>query len=174
MRVIDTHQHIESYTVLDNIVTLLRSGLVDKLALLALAMPITSDRDAKTYVWTDGVNLLQNPLLMYLKALMPEKIYIFGGLLHDGGIKGFDNYEKQAERLWNMGFDGIKMLEGQLMHKGQPWAIIDDESYDAFYSFLEEREITCTLHKGCPAYIVPESDMQAGFDMIFRIMKKHP
>ena len=59
-------------------------------------------------------------------------------------------YEVQAEELLRMGADGFKMIEmkpnvRRIVGKG-----VNHESFDAFFSLLEEREIPVTLHVADP------------------------
>jgi predicted TIM-barrel fold metal-dependent hydrolase len=96
-------------------------------------------------------DITQNPLCALLKALYPEKNYIFGGLLHVEEVlkEGYD-YLSQTKNLISLGFDGMKMIEGKPGVRRELNKPMDDPSYDEYYRFLEEEKITVLLHIADP------------------------
>ncbi len=76
-------------------------------------------------------NPLQNIHNARCKLNHPGNTYAFGGLEY---ITGRD-FRAQAENIYAMGFDGVKMLEGKPTTRRQLNLPLDDPAYDGFYSF---------------------------------------
>lgn len=83
---------------------------------------------------------------LYLKNVFPN-VYINCGLLHG---ETFEPYEIQAKKLFDMGCDGFKMLEGKPDYRKQLGKPLDHPSFDKFYAFLEQNKLPLLLHYGDP------------------------
>lgn len=88
----------------------------------------------------------QNAKCIAYKHLSPGD-YAFAGL----NYKSHKDFLTQAKVLYDMGFDGFKMIEGKPDVRKQIGIALDDPSYDPFYSFLEEKELPLLLHAADPA-----------------------
>jgi predicted TIM-barrel fold metal-dependent hydrolase len=114
-------------------------------------------------------DITQNFKCILLKALHPEKNYIFGGLLHsEEASEGGNDYFEQAKKLISMGFDGMKMIEGKPNVRRQLNKSLDDSSFDSYYKFLEEKQIPILFHIADPETFwdvnaVPEWARNAGW-----------
>lgn len=96
-------------------------------------------------------NIVRNPLSMLLKCLYPDRIYAFGGLTYptpDTCDKRSD-FAAQAQKLMNIGLDGIKMFGKPTVRKefGEPF---DSAIFDEFYSYVEEEQIPVLFHVADP------------------------
>ena len=91
-------------------------------------------------------DLLQNTMCALCKVLHPETTYAFGGLEY---ITGRDNLT-QVKNLREMGFDGIKMLEGKPTTRAALGRALDDTVYDAFYDYLEATAFPVLFHIADP------------------------
>jgi len=78
-------------------------------------------------------DLLQNTACALCKVLHPGTTYAFGGLDYATGR----DYLAQAKNLREMGFDGIKMLEGKPTTRRMLGKALDDPIYDAYFGYLE-------------------------------------
>jgi predicted TIM-barrel fold metal-dependent hydrolase len=93
---------------------------------------------------SDG-GLLQNLACAQCKASHPGT-YAFGGLDYATGR----DCAEQAKNLRAMGFDGVKMLEGKPTTRRALGLRLDDPSYDAYYSYLEEAQFPVLMHVADP------------------------
>ena len=95
----------------------------------------------------------ENLIAALAKALYPDKIYAFGGLHHQWpGVSEDDlDYAGQARRLRDIGFDGIKMIEGKPTIRRNLGRPLDSEIFDDYYGFLEAEQFPLLLHVGDPA-----------------------
>ncbi len=153
-------------------------------------------------------DLVQNLKILFLKYYFGDEFYAFAGLEH-GKRYGWhdrldreytkeekkamsDDFLAQAKEYLSNGYDGIKMLEGYPQLVKAFRLPIDDEVYDAFYSYLEENNVPVTLHianpegnwdkSKCDAYAIEHFrwcdetiPTKAELDKsIFSVMEKHP
>lgn len=95
--------------------------------------------------------LTQNMTAMLLKALY-HKTYAYGGLNHF--LKDTDpkelRFAEQAKRLIDLGFDGIKMLEGKPDARKEIGMRLDSPYYDEYYEYLQENSIPLLFHVADP------------------------
>lgn len=137
--IIDSHTHV--YTQ-DSIPKLAKSSQkygIDKLGVMSLSCA------GESYV-------AQNLLCALAKIMYPEKIYAFGSLYYpedSAGVTGTDLLE-QAVRLKQLGFDGMKMLEGKPDTRKKTGLPLDSPVYDKYYAYLEAEGIPVTYHVGDP------------------------
>lgn len=129
---------------------------------------------------------------LYLKSVF-SNAYVNGGLVHNFDDRDTSEYyENQAKKLYEMGCDGFKMLEGKPDYRKKLGKPLDHPSFDKFYSFVEEKELPLLLHYGDPREFwdinkIPEWALQRGwlYDESFthfdegqkeveRLLEKHP
>lgn len=94
----------------------------------------------------------QNELGILYKAMYPQTTTVYAGLdyYRPNGAKPMD-FARQAERYWEMGFDGMKFVELKptvQKHLGFPW--LSDSRYDELFAYLEEEQIPVLLHVADP------------------------
>jgi hypothetical protein len=100
-----------------------------------------------------GVSYLKQNLICALaKITYPGKIYAFGGLFYPDGYRNGkgEMFFEQAVRLRNIGFDGMKMLEGKPDMRKKIGLPLDSDLYDKYFSYLEAEGIPVTYHVGDP------------------------
>lgn len=129
---------------------------------------------------------------LYLKSVFPNA-YVNVGLVHNFDDRDTpEYYERQAEKLYEMGCDGFKMLEGKPDYHKEFGCPLDHPSLDKFYSFVEEKELPLLLHYGDPREFwdiekIPHWALERGwlYDESFthfiegqkeieRVLEKHP
>ena len=72
--------------------------------------------------------------------------YAFGGLDYATGR----DYLSQVRNLRELGFDGVKMLEGKPTTRAALGMALDDPAYDPYYDFLEETAFPVLFHVADP------------------------
>ena len=151
----DSHFHLTSPMPPETCARLIR-GYMDYFGcrrVMLLGLPHSARAAA-----TDPANNLR---VLYLKDLLngeqrrdggDRRVYASGGLFHFfDGRDSADGFLRQAEALYAMGFDGVKLLLGKpeiRLRLGKP---LDDPVFDPFYRFCEEKRFPVTLHLGDPA-----------------------
>lgn len=105
----------------------------------------------------DGVvnyDEMQNIKALSLKDEFCPNFYAFGGLIHPQTHTDEKTIQKdflqQVERLFAVGYDGMKMLEGypSLL---KAWEIpLDSKIYDSYYAFMEENGYSIIMHIANP------------------------
>ncbi len=105
-----------------------------------------------------------------LKALRPDRVYVFGALDYSDQIagEGASDFAAQAGRLFEMGVDGVKMLEGKPTTRRIVKTPLDSPAYEPFFQFLEERSLPVLAHVADPPLCwdpvnVPDHYRQAGY-----------
>ncbi len=155
----DAHMHMGYPMRMDYCVQMLHTYMnyfgCQSVALLGLAH--SSRRSA-----TDPSNLLK---LLYLKARMNGEhsgrdVYSFGSLYHFfDGRDTASGFERQVRALWDMGYDGVKLLLGKPQLRARLGVPLDDPIFDGFYRFCERTQYPVTMHVGDPAeYWLPGPD----------------
>ena len=96
--------------------------------------------------------IVQNPLHLLIKATYPH-LYAYASLeyLHRDITDAIYSPECQAERLLDIGFDGIKMLESKPTSRKAIGIRADDSIYQGFFSLMERRGLPIVWHVGDPA-----------------------
>lgn len=138
---------------------------------------------------------LQNLKGLYYKKMFEGMAYAFAGLEHYPEMpyeEKADDFLRQVKEYMSVGFDGIKMFEGQPKLRKYTGLALDDEAYDKFYTYLEENEIPVIMHIANPSEYwdrtkVSEAVIKMGrffdetypeFDELyaelFRMLDKHP
>jgi hypothetical protein len=89
---------------------------------------------------------------LLLKKLLPNKVYAFGSLHYpDHGVDLDVNPAVYAQFLLDVGFDGIKMLEGKPSVRRRTDMPLNHAYYDSFYHYLEEKNVPILFHVNDPA-----------------------
>lgn len=93
------------------------------------------------------VKRLQNLKILMIKDMMYP--YVFAGFgLYQG--KGHKDYLTQLTEGLAQGFDSVKMLEAKPDTRKELGKPIYDESFDPFYSEIEEKGLYLLMHSGDP------------------------
>lgn len=87
----------------------------------------------------------QNALGIYLKALAPEN-YAFGGLTYRYDC----DFGQELKELWEIGFDGMKMVEDKPTLRKELGVPFNDPRYDSFYDGLSRERIPLVAHVADP------------------------
>lgn len=102
--------------------------------------------DRSNFLSVEGMgSCAQNALAIAFKLLQPEH-YAFGSLHYRFPY----DFAEEARALWEMGLDGIKMIENKPTERKRLGYRQDDDRYDGFYSFLQERDIPVLAHVNDP------------------------
>ena len=139
IKIIDSHTHVENSGVIKHLVQAAQKHNFDKFAVMSISCAGVS-------------NIAQNLLCALAKIMYPEKIYAYGGLSYPDDSTRVDGQYllEQAVRLKQLGFDGMKMLEGKPDTRKQTGLPLDSTVYDKYYSYLEAEGIPVTYHVGDP------------------------
>ena len=137
----------------------------------------------------------QAPAQILAKALNPGKFFINGGFTYRMDGLPFDRAGMlaQVQDIYDVGFDGLKMLEGKPTVRKETGIPLDSEIYADAFAFCEEKDFHVLCHVGdpwtfwdkdkCPpsaykygwAYVdggyVPKEELHAEVD---RVLKRHP
>lgn len=87
----------------------------------------------------------QNALGIYLKLVAPAN-YAFGGLTYRCDM----DFAQELDALWEIGFDGMKMVEDKPSVRKELGVPFNDPRYDAFYAKLEQMQIPLLAHVADP------------------------
>jgi predicted TIM-barrel fold metal-dependent hydrolase len=93
-----------------------------------------------------------NLMAILAKAAYPGQVYTFGGLAHHLPAVPEEciDLAGQARKLIQIGFDGIKMIEGKPSVRGELGYPLDAPLYDDTYAYLESVGIPLIWHVGDP------------------------
>ena len=86
---------------------------------------------------------------LYLKSLFADenrRVYVYGNALLPGGPDDPDYYFDQVEKLYRMGVDGYKMLEGKPAYRRDLGRSLSDPVFDKMYSFIEKKGMPLKIH----------------------------
>lgn len=139
IRIIDSHTHIYNPGSLQYLAQSAQRHGFDKFCVMSISCA--------------GISYItQNLLCALAKIKYPDKILAYGGLFYPDGSDRIDgqNFLEQAVRLKQLGFDGMKMLEGKPDTRKKTGLPLDSPVYDKYYSFLEAEGIPVTYHVGDP------------------------
>lgn len=96
---------------------------------------------------------LHNVKGLFLKQAFSPNAHAFAGLEFKKGLtdsERADDYLKQVEEYYAVGFDGMKMLEGDPTFRKCSGIPLDSPVYDKFYSFCEENNFPIIIHIANP------------------------
>lgn len=105
IKMIDSHVHISNFESFDFLDSYLKDYGLDKINVVSLACD-------------DTHKIIQNILCAFFKLKHPKNVYVYGSLMYpyyplDDKIPDSYNFVDQVKTLMDIGFDGIKMLEGK-------------------------------------------------------------
>lgn len=137
--IIDCHTHMRALEDLQNLIRIMRETHIIRLN--AVCLPTLLNE-----------YLTQNLMGLLFKAQNPGAIFAFGGLNYPEGKipEDGDEFRKQAEGFKNIGFDGIKMIEGKPNARKKIGVPLSHHIYDGFYTYMEEEGIPIIFHVGDP------------------------
>lgn len=157
-RIIDGHIHYAHYSYADSLMAILDGAGIDRLGVVC-----TPDEQRLSLV----------PDALYLKAMHPDKVYVFGGLdisplfmAPDIAGEAFAHY---VDVLCGMGVDGIKMIEGKAeIRKRLPIPDFDDPVYEPYWEKLAQAQIPLIFHVNDPEEFwdvekIPEWALERGW-----------
>lgn len=136
---------------------------------------------------------VQNLSLLWWKSRFEKlKLSVFGSV-HETDVYASIPYEVQAEKLLELGCDGMKFLQMKPDVRKAIGKGLDHKSYDKMFSMLEERKVPVIIHSGDPENFWDTSTMtpeeiakgygygdgtflscQEHYDECFRMLDKHP
>ena len=151
---IDAHIHMRTIASITNQTNVMEAcGLTAVNVLASAAM--------------SGLNINQNVLAALFKVERRGEVYAFGGLHHQRPAveAAAPDFAGQLRRIRELGFDGIKMIEGKPSIYKMLGTPLNDPLYDRFYALLAEWQFPLLLHVGDPAMMWdPEQVQQWALD----------
>lgn len=101
---------------------------------------------ASCFLSVEGMNdAAQNALAILFKLLDPSH-YAFGGLHYRFAY----DFAEELRELWDLGLDGMKMIENKPTERKRLGFAQDDERYDAMYALAEELGVPFLIHVADP------------------------
>ena len=139
-KIIDGHIHYAHYSYADSLMTILDGAGIDRLGVVC-----TPDEQRLSLV----------PDALHLKAMHPDRVYVFGGLdisplfmAPDIAGEAFAHY---VDVLCEMGVDGIKMIEGKAeIRKRLPIPDFDHPIYAPYWEKLAQTQVPLVFHVNDP------------------------
>lgn len=112
-----------------------------------------------------------NAVSLYLKEKLAPHTYAFASFSHFGDEwMSVDGCLKQAEQYREMGFDGIKMLEG----KSNQWHFLgrhlNARPYESFFAYAEAESFPVLLHAG--DFLSADTDLI--LHEVEEVLQRHP
>ena len=87
----------------------------------------------------------------YFNRKHPGSTYIYGYPIHWlDGTDSADSYLTQVQRMYDMGVDGYKMLDGKPENRKQLGRPLYDPIFDKMYGFMEEKGMPLVMHVADP------------------------
>lgn len=120
--------------------------------------------DRSNFLCVEGMgDCAQNALGIAFKLLSPNH-YAFGSLHYRFPY----DFAEEARQLWEIGFDGIKMIENKPTERKRLGYRQDDDRYDGFYRTLQELDIPLLAHVNDPRdfwdpELAPQWAIDAGY-----------
>jgi len=141
--VIDGHIHLKHPERIGGIVAVMEAVPYARTNLLSMPHP-------------DQIN--QNPAVIRFKAHYPDRAYISGGLDYTQVLEGCgcarrgagENLAKQIDTLKAIGFDGLKMHEGEPQERKWIGLALDAPEYEGMWARLEALGMPIVLHQAAP------------------------
>jgi predicted TIM-barrel fold metal-dependent hydrolase len=137
--VVDSHVHFWAIESTQNILGIMREARYYRVNVVSI---ISRER----------VNF--NPEALYLKAKHPSLFYGFGGLDYStvfmGSKQAEPNLPKQVDNLIEMGFDGIKMVEGKPTFRKTLQIPFDSDFYKEYFTYVESLGFPILFHVNDP------------------------
>lgn len=115
---------------------------------------------------------------LYLRDRGEGRIFALASIRHFGDERdNADEFLRQVKLYYNLGFDGIKILEGKTPCHKAMHCKLDGENYAPMFKFLEEKQFPLLIHIG--DYIpYPNEENLAERESIHRemlnVLERHP
>ena len=145
----DGHIHITFAHPVETTVQILADTMTyfdyERIAILGLQQDSKDNGDP-------GNNLKALYCKSVLNRLYPNRrVYAFSGIYHRYDEHDTaEGYLRQAQMLYAIGFDGIKILDGKPKMRKKLGRRLDDPIFDRFYAFAEAHDLPVTMHLGDP------------------------
>jgi len=135
--VIDCHMHVASIMNTNNLLEIVSEAGFHRASLLSMI---------------DEKRVNYNPEVLLLKALHPEMFYAFGSLDYAFIFAGkpLQPVQDQVDRLRDIGFDGVKMVEGKPTYRKLLKIGFDDPFYKDYFERIEESKLPLLFHVADP------------------------
>lgn len=138
-RIVDCHTHLRDIAHGEHFIEIMKASETTRMSLMATMKPQTGS----------GI-----PQALYLKALHPDKFYVFGGLNHatylsQGKVEA-PSLAEQVDILMKIGCDGIKMIEGKPTARKRLPIAFDSDYYRDYFARVEERDFPILWHVNDP------------------------
>lgn len=142
--VIDSHIHVYSFEDFRQIKKAVQEGEYKQYTVLSSAfMPETA---------------AGNLSIACIKRKYPETVYGYASFHRpETGANTSEDLLYQAQLYYEMGFDGIKMLDGKPTIRKQQGIPLDDVTYDPLFSYMEETQFPVLYHINDPIEFWDES-----------------
>ncbi|NSW91434.1 MAG: amidohydrolase family protein [Firmicutes bacterium] len=139
---VDSHVHIREFKSFEFLESYLKVYSLNKVNIVSLACK-------------DENQIMQNILSALFKMKHPGHVYAYGSLMYpyyplDDKIPGDYNFVDQVKILMDIGFDGMKMLEGKPTLRKKIGISLNSSIYDDYYSYLEKQGIPIIFHAADP------------------------
>ncbi len=142
--IVDAHTHLITTQpeAIDDMLKQEAACGVQRINLLMLSLPTTG------YVNT-------NPEGFYAKWRHPNRVYLFSALDYsplgaDLDLRLTYSLPEQARRLWALGCDGMKILNGKPNYRKESGLALDSIVYEPYFTCLEANKIPVLWHVGDP------------------------
>lgn len=150
-KVFDAHVHYRFDIPIDETIEIFKQefAVTETTKYVFLSLPHELDKDKSVY--TDDT---QNIKGLFLKHAFGKDAYAFAGLIHPQDYSNrqqvAESFLKQVQTFWQVGYDGIKMLEGYPQLIKARNIGIDDGVFDLFYDYCQTNGIPITMHIANP------------------------
>ncbi|MEM3041898.1 MAG: amidohydrolase family protein, partial [Nitrososphaerota archaeon] len=138
-KIIDCHVHFEDIDHADLMISILKEARFERMNIVSA---VSSFR----------VNF--NPEAIYMKTVHPEFFYAFGGLDYSSVSSGSGEAEpsliKQVDAMRQVGFDGIKMVEGKQTERKRLNIPFDSKFYKEYFEYVESLQYPLLFHVNDP------------------------
>lgn len=118
-----------------------------------------------------GKDMAANAVALYLKERLSPHAYAFAGFSHWGNEwESLDGCREQAKAYREMGFDGIKILEGKPNRWHALGRHLDSAPYESFFAYAEETAFPVLMHVG--DFLSEDTDTL--LCEVESVLKRHP
>ena len=139
LSVVDAHVHFRDIDLMENMLNIAREARYHRVNVVS-----TISRERVNF----------NPEALYLKAKHPNLFYAFGGLDYSAVFMGSKQAEpslpEQVDNLMEMGFDGIKMVEGKPTLRKMLQIPFDSGFYKEYFIHVESLGFPILFHVNDP------------------------
>lgn len=121
---------------------------IERIAMLSLYLGTTEKDKHQNQLLS--FRKMQNILNLFYKTQIPLS-YAFASLEYNlDGKDTADKLRAQAKRYYDMGFDGIKMIEGKPNYLKKLKIPLNSDTYYDFYDFCQENQFPILMHQADP------------------------